>query len=459
MTREEMRSGQEVDLTAVLLRREERAREQRELLAKGGCCLVSFTMNIPGARKRFPLATAGFREGCRELELVFSPETVLAERQVTGITGDEAMLLLTVPPEEAKRQTVQLEERHPLGRLWDMDVLDTAGQSLSRSALGLPQRTCLVCVQPAKVCARGQRHDPALLFDRAADLLEGFFRDQAADTVTACALRALLTEVSVTPKPGLVDRDNSGSHRDMDYFTFLDSAAALSPWFRNFFCLGWERDRLPAEELFEQLRWTGQQAEAAMFAATGGVNTHKGLIFSMAVLCGALGRAHAGDCRGPLPAAELAENCRDIGSCALRDFRRAAGNTAGERCFRDLQITGIRGEAAAGFPSVRDWGLPALRKWLEWGADLNDAAAAALLALIANVEDTNMIHRGGAEEAWRRRQEAGAMLENLTLKTLRLRLKQLDRDYFRNNLSPGGCADLLAVTLMLHFLSTEGITE
>ena len=458
MTRAEMRAGREAALEEILLRREERVREQRELLSQGGGCLVSFTMNIPGARKRFPLAEDGFREGCAVLKAAIPQGKLLAERYVSGDTGDEAMFLLAAEAEEIKRLTVGLEERHPLGRLWDMDVLDRAGKSLSRTALGLPQRTCLVCGQAAKVCARSRSHDMELLFHCAADLLERYFRDRAAAVIAACAGRALLAEVSVTPKPGLVDRANSGSHTDMDYFTFLDSAAVLTPWFRTFFCLGWDNAHLPEQELFARLRWAGLEAEGAMFAATGGVNTHKGLIFSMAVLGGAMGRERAGRC-APVRLQTLLESCARLGGCALADLEVGGGETAGLRCYRSHRITGIRGEAAGGFPSVLAHGLPVLRQWLDRGAVLNDAAAAALIALIGSVTDTNMIHRGGLEEAERRKEEAAELLRRVTPHTLRTRLEELDQDYIRGNLSPGGCADLLALTLMFHFLYQEGLVN
>lgn len=101
--------------------------------------------------------------------------------------------------------------------------------------------------------------------------------------------------------------------------------------------------------------------------------------------------------------------------------------------------------------------LPALRLWLERGADLNVAAVAALLLLIARVDDTNMIHRGGAQEAKRRREEAAAVYDALTVDTILPTAAMLDEDYIRAHLSPGGCADLLALTLFLHFLLREGL--
>lgn len=104
---------------------------------------------------------------------------------------------------------------------------------------------------------------------RTAQILNDYFKEQSADQAAAAAVRALLYEVSATPKPGLVDRNNSGSHQDMDFFTFVDSSSALIPWFRDFFSIGWEHGDETGDRLFERLRFAGQNAEAKMFSATG----------------------------------------------------------------------------------------------------------------------------------------------------------------------------------------------
>ena len=176
--------GPMASLDEILLHRERRWQEQQDLLSRGQC-LVSFTMNIPGAKKQFPLELAGFETGLRELRTVLP---VREERLYHAVTGDEALLLLDLPPWEAKKKTVRLEQTHPLGRLWDMDVLNHEGCSLSRTALGLPQRRCLVCGEAAKVCGRSRRHSPEQLFQCAAQRLHDFFRTQAADVAGSCAL-------------------------------------------------------------------------------------------------------------------------------------------------------------------------------------------------------------------------------------------------------------------------------
>lgn len=101
------------------------------------------------------------------------------------------------------------------------------------------------------------------------------------------ALLSLLLEVSSSPKPGLVDRFNCGAHRDMDFFTFMESSAALSGYFVKCALLGTEFQGDHPKELFRRLRPVGIAAERTMFQATGGVNTHKGLVFSLGILCAA----------------------------------------------------------------------------------------------------------------------------------------------------------------------------
>ena len=486
-------SQEELDRAAIC-RQEKQVRLLKQTAAG---CLLCLTLNIPGPIKTFPLALDAFDEGLSEILSCLSSDSLLHSEQSKPVTGPEAYLLLKQSQDTGlmcrrlKKRMSDIEEHHPLGRLFNIDVFGIDGQRLSRSELGLPPRSCLICGEPAVSCIQGKQHSKELLSWRTAQLLNDYFRGKAADLAASCAVRALLYEVSSTPKPGLVDRNNSGSHKDMDFFTFLDSSAALIPWFRDFFCMGWDHAGEPDALLFSRLRFAGQKAEQQMFAATGGVNTHKGLIFSFAVLCAALGRVHTSHIR-PLPAHMVIDSCRRLGACSLADFQakkvrlpeqdksEAAGKnapgpvqdrngaagentpgpvqTAGERCHEHYGISGARGEAAAGFPSARRLGLPELKRRLSEGYSLNDAAILALLSMISAVDDTNMIHRGGYQAAQDSKKEARRLLSNLTKENYKKSLEALDADYIKKNLSPGGCADLLAVSLMLCFLEQSGMT-
>lgn len=177
MTAPRFPEGPEATLMDILERREQRAAAQQALLRRGGT-VVSFTMNIPSAKKRFPLGDQGFREGLAALRRLFSGH-ILEEVLYSGVTGEEALLRLDLTARAVKEQTTALEETHPIGRLWDMDVLDERGVPLSRTALGLPQRRCLICGGVAKECGRSRRHSHEELFCHAAGMLHGYFRDRA----------------------------------------------------------------------------------------------------------------------------------------------------------------------------------------------------------------------------------------------------------------------------------------
>ena len=134
-----------------------------------------------------------------------------------------------------------------------------------------------------------------------------------------------------------------------------------------------------------------------------------------------------------------------------RDLTPETAKTAGQKLYILHGITGVRGQAEAGFPAVREVGLPALYTALGMGMDINEAGCAALLELIVHTADTNMIHRGGYEGMLRARLEVKNALERDGFYR-RQTLEELDAYFIENNLSPGGSADLLALTLLLFFL-------
>ena len=246
---------------------------------------------------------------------------------------------------------------------------------------------------------------------------------------------ALVSEVNVTPKPGLVDKNGSGAHKDMDISLFLKSADALEPFFEEMARLA--RDR--TEDLFAKLREVGKQAEKAMFAATGGVNTHKGAIFSIGLICSAAAFTQSTDTE-TLCAFSAAMTS---GIC---ESELAEGLTNGQKAFIKSGAKGARGEACSGFESVRLFGLPIYEHELASGKDHNSAAVKTLISLIANVRDTNVISRGGREDEIRAL--AKAVLEDFSEENV----LRLGDEFVKRNISPGGCADLLAVTFLLHEL-------
>lgn len=282
----------------------------------------------------------------------------------------------------------------------------------------------------------------------------------AAERLDALAHEALLREVWLTPKPGLVDRRNTGAHRDMTIATFEASAAALRPFFADFVVSGAASARAPAREAFPDLRRIGLGAEAAMRAATGCVNTHKGAIFAFGLLLGAAGRLTAQG-RGPAPDPLCDEAAAIVEGIVARDLadRPHTAVTAGEYIYRRYGLTGARGEAQSGFASVRRHGLPAFRSARAQGASDDRAMLAAMVALLAENSDTNLIARGGPAGAeFVRREAARIAVAGPFAAEFLSRLEAMDDALIARNLSPGGTADLVGLTWFLARLA-DGVTE
>ncbi len=437
----------EVTLEEMLLSREERAERQRKLMKHFRLPLVCLTMNIAGPVKTSPLIRMGFEEGARRICSLLG-DTLEARIERAPKTGYEGYYLFRDDPAEVKRRLVSQEERDALGRLLDVDVLCTDGAKISREETGLPARSCLLCSNPASACARSRRHPLSALRERTDEILSGYFTPRMAGAVSEKALRALLYEVSVSPKPGLVDRLNSGAHKDMDFFSFVDSALVLRPYFKECALEGL-RDRSGSAGLLERLRVRGREAERVMLRATGGANTHKGLIFSLGLLCAAAGMRY--ETARPR---DICEAAAGLAQGTLPDLDVPGENlTHGEELYRRYQIRGVRGEAAQGFPSVRTIGLPALERAVSRGLSLNDAGVIALLHLIAHVQDTNFIVRCGLAKAEEIQKELRTFLSgNPPIQGMLEKAALLDGEWSHLGFSPGGCADLLALCFFLHFL-------
>lgn len=441
-----MPDGRAVTMESMLHAREARAQRQSALKNAYHRPLISFTLNIPGPVKTGTWLARAFDMALTLLVDRFCP----IDREVLRAdTGYHALLVVDGEPIALKKMAVAIEEADEIGRLYDIDVLAPDGRHISRSDIAAPPRRCLICEGEAHACARSRAHDMAALLARVDEIVLGHVGGRIADQVAALAVRALLHEVCVAPKPGLVDRMNNGAHDDMDIFSFMDSASHLGAYFRACASIGFGQSALSPDALFDRLREPGMRAESAMLRATGGVNTHKGAIYSLGILCAALGRSHRLGL--PITPQALAALAGDMARAACeRELGRVTprtATTAGERMYLARGAAGIRGEVAGGFQSVLRHGLPALAHAREAGLPHNDACAVALVHLIAYSGDTVLAARAGAEydELTHRLR---AQLRRTPLPSMG-DIAALDRDFTARRLSPGGSADLLAVTLLL----------
>ncbi|MCW7944349.1 hypothetical protein AAW14_20135 [Streptomyces hygroscopicus] len=270
------------------------------------------------------------------------------------------------------------------------------------------------------------------------------------DRLADLAVHALVREAELTPKPGLVDRRGRGAHTDMDLPLMLRSAHRLRPGFGHMAALA-TRHRRPCVELREDLAAAGRRAEKDMLAATGGVNTHRGAVWALGLLVAAAAM---------LPARSgAAAVSRTAGRIARFPDRACppealAGHGAAVRARYGAH--GARGQAEAGFPHVVRVALPALAAARARGAGEDRAQLDALMALMAGLDDTCLLHRGGP--AGLRRVQLGASrvigAGGCATEAGTALLNRLDTELALCRLSPGGSADLLAAALFLDLLET-----
>lgn len=257
------------------------------------------------------------------------------------------------------------------------------------------------------------------------------------------AIRALYGELSLAPKPGLVSPLDNGAHNDMTMATFMRSLFALRGYFIEIAVAG------STGASCESLRRLGLAAEARMFAATGGVNTHRGAVFNLGLLGAATGRLIA---QGTRP--DAAAICRSVALYWGQEIlasRPAVPDSNGTRALAAHGGSGAREQAAAGYPLLRTVALPALSAARNRGADAQASRIQALFAIMAALDDTNLLHRGGKEGLAFVRGEARAFLASGGVfgTGWQARAMTLHRLCVARRLSPGGAADLLACTIFL----------
>jgi triphosphoribosyl-dephospho-CoA synthase len=263
-----------------------------------------------------------------------------------------------------------------------------------------------------------------------------------AKAIAASAAHCLLLELETWPKPGLVSHVDSGSHDDMDADTFRASAAAIEPYF----CALAESGALGCG--MGRLRIIGLEAETAMQAATSGVNTHRGAIFGLGLLCAAAGARASGLINSTLSLGETVSQLWGRSICDGPVLLHSHGSGARRR----YGAGGARREAAHGFPSVYEVGMQALRHGTaKVPDDAETARVQACFALIAAVEDTNLLHRGGPSGLLFARRAAQKFLDEggVCRSDWRTHAQSVHENFVARRLSPGGSADLLAMTLFV----------
>ena len=264
-----------------------------------------------------------------------------------------------------------------------------------------------------------------------------------ATRLASLAVRALIEEAELTPKPALVDKRGPGVHTDLSLRVMRRSAFSLQPSFQLMALVS--LPQIPSQTLREELGAIGRWAERSMLLTTGGANTHRGAIWTLGLLVSATAT-------GTTSPEAVADRAGRLACLPDRDAPKQESN--GSRIMRRYKVSGARGEAQAGFPHVIAAGLPRLYRSRQQGASEMGARLDALLEIMKSLNDTCLLHRGGLVALKTAQTGAAAVLAaggTATARGWKL-LRRLDRDLIALNASPGGSADLLAATLFLDFI-------
>jgi triphosphoribosyl-dephospho-CoA synthase len=261
------------------------------------------------------------------------------------------------------------------------------------------------------------------------------------------ATRALATELALHPKPGLVSLVDNGAHGDMNATTFVRSILAL----RHYFPAIAEAGARAAP--FAELQQLGIAAEKRMLAATRGVNTHRGAVFCLGLLAAAAGFSRARKLQ--VDGADLANVILALWGDDIEAAARCGADSHGARMIRLHGARGAREEVLGGLPTLVGAALPALRKTLRETSCPERASIQCLFTIMAQLQDTNLLHRGGTEGLRFVQQAAQRFLRAGGVFNLHWRQRALDLhgDCVALNLSPGGAADCLAAAWFVHGLS------
>lgn len=270
-----------------------------------------------------------------------------------------------------------------------------------------------------------------------------------ANLIDRLAQEALLDEVNLSLKPGLVCPDSRGSHTDMDYDLFLSSISALKGYFHDQFLYGYHAID------FEDIRRRGLIAEQAMLSMTQGINTHKGAIFNLGFASAAIGKCFAEN--KTIQTAEISDMLQDHWRYPLLHHLKRNQSNHGQQVRKKYGMTGAIEEVASGFITVREFALPCFKHIYDQTQNFEQSAIQTLFHLMSHVQDTNLVWRGGLSSLLIVQDMAKQFLKKGGVLQLdwQQQVQHICRYFIQHHLSPGGSADLLGVTLFLYKVEYE----
>ena len=454
-----------------LLLAKDKRRDLRMQRLERGCMTLSFNLNFPGLPKSNNHFHTFFLVCLQELQdyllshrIVTNEKTIHCETDTAGDFFLAEIVDSDYTAIQIKKLCENFETKHPVGRLLDVDVVDEKGKPVSSGKAKL----CFFCNKaPAIYCMRKQAHDYAAMRMKVELEIATYQKQKKKEHIckqlAILATQSLLHEVALAPKPGLVDRFDKGSHSDMDFSTFLNSTAALSVSFKKIADFAYAFSGDNPKEALPKLRLIGLEIEADMFAQTHGVNTHKGAIFLLgfSIFVSAYLFSKASFTNEKF--VSVIQNMNgDLVARELGKKLYLGKETHGEACYRRFgkKGQGIRGEIQAGMPCVFQKALPVLHDEFDEAEVLNDeilnkGLTHALLAIISENNDSNILYRKGEDVLEDLKNKATACLLKSKSEAFKKNYKALIEFCKEKRISPGGSADLLAVSYFMYSVNRQ----
>ncbi|MDD4212785.1 MAG: citrate lyase holo-[acyl-carrier protein] synthase [Bacilli bacterium] len=408
---------------SILAAREDRLTHIRNHLGPNEA-IICIKANIPGEYKNSKEAytlLSIFNIECQQDYIILDKEFVES--------ADGPYILIKTPIDaNIKKNLIDIETNHPLGRMIDLDYYVSDEKSVTRQSLGLSPRKCYLCNRDAIQCIREKTHSDKRIFTYIQTQVYAYVQD----IIEHLVIRSIKRELDLEHKFGLVTPSSNGSHLDMNYTLMMRSAKALLFSFTQMFWIGF--DGISLETIYAQGKKQGLAAEKLMYDVTNDVNTYKGLIFilGLALMSGGYAISHQQTLDG------LFDNIRIM---TKNIFEESNYQTFGEKAYREYQIGGAREEAYRGYPTVKK----AMNTLLEAPIIDDEVLHMTLIDIIGSTDDTVLVKRAGSLEAYRRYKNLITNIKTYDLKTI----IEVTEECIRGNISCGGAADILITALFL----------
>ena len=444
------------NLENFLLMREKRVEIQNSIINEYKNPILVLRINYPGENKNNFVVNSIFNIMKTEIFEIFNSKIIFSKK-IDSIEGPSLIFSINESDLTIKKIMIDLEETHILGRCVDLDVFSSTGYALSRKDFNLEKRQCLICNNMAFICGRSQAHSLNDLIKTIENKLEYYLhtieplKEKISNQYSNLSLKAIILEVSSSPSFGLVSPHTNGAHKDMNFFTFIESSFAINSYLKEVSKAGFSS--LPLNLIFRKIRYMGTLAEKEMFNSTDNINTHKGMIFLMGISVACASYVKYNNLSFKDISITIKKMCEHI----LIDFENINTKnnlTHGESLYLKYGITGIRGIVKNGLDIVFNGSLPIFIESFNLTKDINSAMLKTLIYLMANLEDTTILHRHDYEVLKYVQQFSLDLHNQFENSNLNIDLlKNIEKDFIIKNISPGGAADLLAITIFFYYIN------